>query len=613
MGKTRVLPSLRGVRHYFNGGRRGNPVAFPIPTGSLRSRHGIASRSLAMTVVFLLICFINSSYVFTPPVFAQQIPTDVGAEERAIRKPLMPRVPEDREAPEVEEPLEEEEAPELPEKEVFIRQINVLGNTVISDKEIKKITSGFENRTILLSELQECIKQITTLYRGKGYVTSQAYFPPQKIVEGTVLIMILEGKVGAVKVQGEKHFKPMGISRLVNLRKKEVFKVQRLEDSLVRMNRNPDITGRAVLAPGEEKETTDVVISVKDKFPIHVGHEFDNLGTKFSGRHRQNIIFSHNDLLSLNDRLVSRFIISDRHNFIGTANSYSLPLDARGTVFNMNFSHVALELGKALKELEVRGRTTTFGPSFTAALFMTPQYEGNFNVGMDFTRVRTRINATEDSNDVLRVLRFGPAFTEFDRWGRTVLSGEFSQGFSEFLGASDKKDKNSSRVAAGAQFFSTSLGLARFQKLWFDQVLIVRGTTQFTPDRLVSSEGYRIGGMDTVRGYPEGEYLGDKGYNGSAELRIPPYFFPESFSIFGFDFKPRQAIQFALFFDIGRAWLQEPRAGEIDDKILIGLGGGLVFEFLDHFSGRVYFASAQGDDSQESGPARIHFAVSSDF
>jgi hemolysin activation/secretion protein len=335
------------------------------------------------------------------------------------------------------------------------------------------------------------------------------------------------------------------------------------------------------------------------------------LGTKFSGRNRQNIIFTNNNLLTLNDRAIGRFVISERHDFIGESVSYVLPLDARGTTANFNFSNVNLKLGKSLKRFEIRGHSLTFGPSLTFPILMTPHWEVDFNAGLDITSVKTKIGGAEDSNDQLRPIRFGPNISQFDKWGRTVFTSEFSQGFSDWLGASAKGDPNSSRADAGGQYFIWSTGFARFQRFFFDSILVLRANTQFTQFRLVSSEEYRLGGMETVRGYPEGDYLSDKGYNYTFEFRIPLYFIPKDFTIL--KQKIRDQFQLVGFVDQGRGWVKNSLPGELARKTLTGVGGGVLVDLFGHASGRVYFAQAVGDDPSDGDQFRLHFILTSEF
>jgi hemolysin activation/secretion protein len=51
--------------------------------------------------------------------------------------------------------------------------------------------------------------------------------------------------------------------------------------------------------------------------------------------------------------------------------------------------------------------------------------------------------------------------------------------------------------------------------------LLVRGTLQWSRDRLVPLERFSIGGATTVRGYRENQLVRDQGFNVSIEFRYP--------------------------------------------------------------------------------------------
>src|SRR3989339_539676 len=87
-------------------------------------------------------------------------------------------------------------------KKFLIEHINVEGNTVFPEKRIKEITQTYENRELSLNDLIEAADKITALYTSEGYITSQAYVPPQTIADNTVTIKVLEGKYGNINIEG---------------------------------------------------------------------------------------------------------------------------------------------------------------------------------------------------------------------------------------------------------------------------------------------------------------------------------------------------------------------------------------------------------------------------
>ena len=83
---------------------------------------------------------------------------------------------------------------------VFIKKIQLTGNTVFSNEDLGSITSRYENRTISAEELQELRQQLTKYYIKKGYINSGAVIPDQKVESGTVIIQIIEGRLTEIEI-----------------------------------------------------------------------------------------------------------------------------------------------------------------------------------------------------------------------------------------------------------------------------------------------------------------------------------------------------------------------------------------------------------------------------
>lgn len=544
--------------------------------------------------------------------YAQQIPpgSTPGSESKALSEEQKKREPvKPPKQPEVA--IEEKEGELVPQGFPFlVKHIRFVGNKSISTRQIEKLARPYEGKEISLPELKNVAKMITRLYQTKGFLTSRAFIPPQEIVEGTVTIEILEAKLGEVRVEGNKRIPAKWILKRVQIKSGQVLQVKTLERNLIRMNRNPDVEIRAVLVRGQEPGTTDVILTVKEKFFLHGGYTFDNQGTKFSKKLRQNFDGSGNGILNLNDRVSYRQIFTEAAEFVGEVADYTTPINERGTSAEMTFSNVNIHLGEGLKPLEVRGRATVFSPSFNQSLHESEKWEANLVAGFDFKSVKTRVLGTELSDDELRELHLGPNVTEWDKWGRSVLTTNFIFAFPTFLGASDKKDKHASRPQTGGQFQIYQLTGARVQNLWLGLVGFFRASTQFTPDRLVTAEQFRIGGMNTVRGYPEGDYLGDYGFNGTLELRIPPYLFPKKIELpFNKTIIPRESIQFVLFCDLAKAYLNKPLPTEQSSKLLVGIGPGVLLDIFRHVSARVFMGIPVGDRPTEEDQPRLHFVL----
>ena len=70
----------------------------------------------------------------------------------------------------------------------LLQKINFEGNTKISSDELEKLGLEVLGEDVYFDELLEVCQKVTNLYRAKGYLTSYATVPPQRIVDGVATI-----------------------------------------------------------------------------------------------------------------------------------------------------------------------------------------------------------------------------------------------------------------------------------------------------------------------------------------------------------------------------------------------------------------------------------------
>jgi hemolysin activation/secretion protein len=259
-------------------------------------------------VIFLLLAFSFTSGIL---VFAQKV-GEIEKIEREIEKErlLREKIEKEKEEPVIEEPVPEV-VPPAPAEKIFIKKINVKGATLLSQKEIEEIILPFENKELTLRQMQKVVNLITDAYRRQGYVTSRAYLPPQKIKESILEIRVIEGITGEIDIKGNRYFRTSLLEKKITLKKGEVFNYNILREDLRRINEHPDRRCRAVLMAGKEPGTTDIILEVKDRFPVHIGFEWDNFGSRYIEKDRYRLTLTHNNLLGLDDILTVQYQLAE--------------------------------------------------------------------------------------------------------------------------------------------------------------------------------------------------------------------------------------------------------------------------------------------------------------
>jgi hemolysin activation/secretion protein len=137
----------------------------------------------------------------------------------------------------------------------------------------------------------------------------------------------------------------------------------------------------------------------------------------------------------------------------------------------------------------------------------------------------------------------------------------------------ESNDTKSSRFGADNRFTKAYLNLVRVQRIVDRVSIILRGAGQATTRPLVAIEEFYIGGADSVRGYPPGEFLGDDGYNVSTELRVSPL-------------SNQEILQLALFVDHGGVSIKDPPSGVKKHNHLTGAGFGFRLSLPYNINGR---------------------------
>ncbi len=558
---------------------------------------------LLATILAALLCSLDVAHAEQNPQNAIGAETEAFRNQTKVNPQVAPASPP-IEAPEEDEPA----APEENEKSFFVKTIQLEGAKSIPLKDLRPLIEKFENQNLTLTQLRAIAKSITERYRLQGFVTSRAIVPPQKLDEQAIVIKILEGKLGKTTFAGNKYFKSDWLSEFITVKPNEILQFDELQRGVTRLNRNPDRKVKAVMLPGDQPETTDVLFNVTDQSPLHVAYLFDNHGTRLSGRLRQGMQFQHNNFLGRDDMLFNTTSISEHGDFVGESISYVFPLSPTSGLVTLSYSYNDVSLGKELRPLKVKGGGNVWGLGYMQPIAEHPNWSLDLNSGFDIKELWSTVDGQDNSRDHLRVFHFGPNLTLRDPWGSTYFNDSFSLGLSSFLGASVKVDSRSNKEGAGGQFFKDTLDFTRVQKLPFDSFLTAKFKAQLTKYRLLSSEEFAAGGFSSVRGYVEQDSLGDYGFFQSTQWHLPPYFIPKDFLVPGTKQTFLDAVQFVAFADLAKVYLRN--AGTADaSRFLIGVGAGMRISITNFASAQIDWGIPIGNTPQDGQETRLHFAL----
>ena len=572
------------------------------------------SRIKPYICLFTLCLFLSSLTIAYAQVPPSQTAGGVEDRERDIEKEKrLEKTIEEKKKTKVEEESAQEVTPVTAGKKVAIKSITVEGVTLLSQQELDKVIAPYRDKELTLEEMQKVADLITNAYRAKGYATSRAYLPPQTIKDGVLLIKVIEGKLGQVDIKGNRFFKTSLLKRKLELKPGGYFDYSALQNSLVFINDSPDRLAKAILVPGKEPGTTDVVLEVKDRFPMHVGFEYDNWGSRYIKKNRWSFLFDYNNALGLDDRLSFKLQKSESGLYGLKTGRYILPITNR-LEFGAYYSRSDLKLGREFKPLDAHGKATVIGAFFNHALIATERLDLRCSFGFDHKDIYNYLLGSENSRDELRVFKQGVDVDITDKFGRSIILAELDIGVPDIMGGMPEKDEHASRPGAGGKFNKGVFNIFRLQPLPFSTALLIKNSGQFSGYRLVASEQFQIGGPTSVRGYPPGEFSGDKGWYSAAEWSMPLYFVPRGLRIPFTEDKLYDTLRFVAFYDWATVHLNGSLFGDKKNRTLKGAGFGLRFNLRTYLSMRVELGYPLGPEpSDGSRHVRPWFEFTSKF
>lgn len=552
-------------------------------------------------IIAYLIFLPAAVFVFFCPVFPQNPPpsTDSGAQAERYRLDTEEEKErleyKQRKAPvEITEEKEEQPAPAGEAVSFTLKKINISGATVFNPEELFPIYQPYINKKVNFRDMETITKKIKAKYKAEGYATAVVYLPEQEITEGTIEIRIIEGKMGELNIEGNKQFSSSLIRKHIHLKKNDILNVKILQRDILRLNANPDLEIKTVISASHVPETSDVTLQIEENYPHHIGASFDNQGTRLTGKSRSAFTFRSSNLSGNLDTVYINTLLTSGS--FGESVNYAAPLTTNGTRFGLDMTYFKMRLGKEYKPDDISGRTQIYTPYVSWELYLSELEEASFNLGMDIKSIKKKTYAKLSSNDQLRQPYFGFDFSKIDSWaGQTTFYPRFTFGTEHFWGASDRNHPTASRAGTGGFVFKYEQGLNRIQKMPWDTYLSLRSQFQAASRTLPSSEQIQLGGANSIRGYPEGDYLADMGGYLSSTWVFPMYLIPETWKVFNSETPLRRQIEPVIFVDIGGGKLKKTLSGEKYDKFLVGVGGGFRINFGRRFYLRLDWAESVGD------------------
>jgi hemolysin activation/secretion protein len=441
-------------------------------------------------------------------------------------------------------------------RQITVEQFNFVGNTLFPAEELQSVVSGYRGHPVTLLELYEAADRVSDYYVRHGYTLASVSIPPQKITGDTVTLLVSEGRVGRITVENNQIYRPEQIGRYFpDQTGGGVYRGSEVEDSLRTLNTLPGLKARAILKPGETYGTSDLIVHLEEK-AVEGSLNIDNFGRKDIGTMRVSALGQFNNPLKVEDQLTLLALRSADDLLRYGYAEYSLPLGFGGARLKGSYGHAAFDV----RDSVVDGRNRAGRIAFDVPVIRRGSTLLSINAGGSRTNANADFTGVTFSSTKINLLEIGALLSHrYESLAVTQITTSIHTNFQRQ--GRDDLSPASGVVEHGHERLRWELDAQHLHPLPAKLQLLAHLNGVYSPDPLVDTEAYSLGGSASIRGYPVGEVRGDRGYSGSLTLRRP-------FGLDAFLLVPR------VFVEAGSAFLVDAPPGFDDKESLTSTGIG---------------------------------------
>jgi len=451
-----------------------------------------------------------------------------------------------------------------------VQNIIFKGNTKVSTEKLQSFVAGIKGNLIDNKILNDKSRAIEQYYHDQGYIlakVSNITMDP----DGMVTIVINEGMVEGIIIKGNEKTKTNVITREINLKKDEPLNAKDAKRSIQKINNLgffEDVNIK--LNPGRELNAIIVEIDVKEQ----------KTGT-----------FTIGGGYSKNDGMAAIITVGDS-NFKGSGNKVNVSFQhgyssIAGTGWDLSFTNPHIDDKKTSLSVDFFNSVNSisdYGLNGDNTTLRSTYYRRSrgFNISIgrpqgDYVRNSVTFTKRKDSyleyySGPVDYLAASSATTYNENYNTSYLHDNFGEVHSVTLSkVSDTRDNvfdatEGKRFALTSEFAGRALGgQFNFNKYIFDgrqyvkvgrkQTMAFRVTAGSAVGGVPDASKFIVGGSDTLRGYKDNEFKGDKQFTASIEYRYPVM----------------NKVQGVIFTDAGNAWDGDYKLNNLKYSIGTGL------------------------------------------
>lgn len=408
----------------------------------------------------------------------------------------------------------------------LIHQIDITGNTVLSESELNQIIQPFLNKSLGGARINLLLRRFTEAFVKRGLITTRAYLGEQNLKSGVLVITFVPGKVESIQLNGQAlsprkdgatpdsggWLTELGVRMAVPTGPGDLLNLTDLEQGVEQINRMRRNKAEMQILPGTTPGGSIIGLNNKvgDRLWFNAG--IDNYGSQQTGLNRTRIGVEADNLLGFQEVLSFNYSGSRETNALVA--SASVPFGYNTFSYTASLSEYQTLIGDTAL---LYGNTVANTWAWNRVIARSQTAKTAIDTSLSLRRADRDINNLTLDPQKLTVLRVGintlQRFLVRQQPAALTLEAGISKGLSAF--GANKDDAQIQQNEAHSQFtkvdFNGSITAALPNAASMALTLKSQVNGQWSQQSLFGSEQLFVGGMSSVRSFRESGISGDRG------------------------------------------------------------------------------------------------------
>lgn len=455
------------------------------------------------------------------------------------------------------------------------QHFDVTGVHEMPFEEVSALLAPLSGKEISLGELVQQVDKITQLYRDRGYPLSFALVQNQTFANGLVVVTVVEGYIGTVRIEGDLGNAQDRLESLAEpLKAEKPLKQATLERVLNLMRTVPGVKFTPTLdLPRRADGATELVLAATRQ-PVSLTGGVADLGTGMQPL----VNFATNSLTPLGEQVkLTASVPFNTDDVKYISGEIRVPLGNDGLAVKVDGYHYdARPKDEAIEYLgfnrRVKNDRIGIGVSYPFLLNNTRSLTGTLGVYAANSKDRYDAKNSDrwlQQDAQVRAANLEMRYIQVSESKTTDVTLAVARGFT---GAGAKKEINTNYGYSAVpildlDFTRYNLNAKQTFALPAQFGLTLSGAAQYSSNILPSSEQVSYGSWRYAMGYPQGEQSGDKGVGVSAEVNRR----------FGTGWQYLSNVQPYALIDYARTWYNNSSLQQLNQRHLSSVALGLRF------------------------------------